>query len=180
MKYSTVTIGKGDLFAAAAWVALAAGLLEGVILTVTRSFPKVLAPYKASARLLWVAPLVDLVVFALAAVVLLAVLRLVRRGGWPEPKVALAVLLFLGWATVLETPKVLHPASVVVLTAGLTTVAVRAIGGRESALIGALRRRLVLIPVVLVVLAAAVWAADRLGERVRAGRLPAVQTGASR
>jgi hypothetical protein len=164
----------GDVLTIAVWTALGFGLVEGVLLDVSRSWPKVLAPYKASAHLLWVAPLVDIAMFgACAAAVWMALGLFQRLVGDRALILAWGLLLFAGAATVAVTLRVISPISAVLLAAGVSVAICRSLRGREAAVTLALRRRLVLVPIVLVVLCAGVLAWQSASERWRYGQLPA-------
>jgi arylsulfatase A-like enzyme len=159
-----------DILTAAVWCAAVFGVIEGVLLTVSRSWPRILAPYKASAHLLWIAPVVDIGLFAAAACVLAAGLARVPR--LRTFGVISGVFLFAGIATVLLTLKVMHIAAALILALGLTAAASRRLHGREAQTISWLRRRTLAIPVAVIVLAGTVAAWNAFAERRRFGRLP--------
>ena len=138
---------RQDSFVIAAWAATLFGLVEGSVLLICRAYPAVLAPYKVSVHALWIAPIVDLILFLAIALVLPTLLKPVRR--WlngSELLYAYGFFVFLGCFTILVTPRIIHWASLIILSLGLTVVAYRKLRGSEIALTGYLRRRLLWIP----------------------------------
>ena len=120
-------MSRSAILRLAVWMGLVSGFLEGVVLTATRSFPAILASFKGSIHLLWIAPLTEGIIFAGVGCLLAMA---VRR--WPSfgPRVP-AVVSFLGVFEVLSTPKILHPAAAIVLALGLaSTLASRLPAGR--------------------------------------------------
>ena len=166
----------GDSVVLAAWSAVSFGLVEGALLVWTRGMPRLHAPYKASNQLLWIAPLVDVVVFVAVAVLLPLAWRLLRR--WTaghENRLTAGAFLFLGMWTVLDTPGVLHPAASMVLGLGLAVATSRGLAGRERPLAAWLRGRTLWLPVLLAVAAAGVEGQRQWSERQALNRLPPVR-----
>lgn len=161
--------------AVAVWAALVTGLVEGTLLNFARFWPVVLAPYKASAHVLWVAPLLDIAIFGCLGLLLLVAMRL-------APAVVGSRALLLCWAgaalvgagTVAITLRAIHVLSAGLLAVGAAVATARAVSGREAVLASAARRRLLFVPVVLVLVAAAVFAWEYTAERRRFGQLPTV------
>ena len=94
----------------AAGIGSLAGLVEGLQLNLARSAPTILAPYKVSADILWVAPAINAIGFGLAG---LALASLARR--WVPKKadrILVSGLVAAGAAANLYTLKILHPVSV--------------------------------------------------------------------
>lgn len=159
---------KTDIFIIALWAATVFGLLEGIVLDIARAYPALLAPYKASAHLLWIAPVVDMPLFLLAALGLLVLLRLSRR--WTngiELTIAYGFFACIGAFSVIEAPKILNVPSTLLLSIGLGVVAFRSIRGSEGKLTQILRRRLLWIPVLIVLLGLGVFAYERASEAWR-------------
>ncbi|HEX6309671.1 MAG TPA: sulfatase [Longimicrobiales bacterium] len=164
--------------ALAAWAGLAFGLAEGAVLVVTRQFPKLRAPYKVSVDILWAAPLLHIVLYAALALLMWAVFRaLARSRTGAYLRWYARTLLFVGAVAVLNAPGVLHPASVVVLAAGLAV----AVGSRvrsDEQLAQRLGRRVLVVPIAILLIAAgtSAWRKGREAAAVRA--LPAATAGA--
>jgi len=70
---------KTDVFVVAIWSALGLGIVEGLALNIARAFPALAAPYKFSAHILWVAPVLNTALFLLVAAVLIPLLRRLRK-----------------------------------------------------------------------------------------------------
>jgi hypothetical protein len=157
-----------------AWHALAFGLVEGLLLNLARFWPPVLAPYKASAHVLWVAPLVDLATFGLFGVGVFLLLR-----AWRTPRLSPLLLVwgafaFLGMGTVAATLNVIHYASAALLGLGGSVAVCRFVAGRESTLTSGLRRWLILVPLTLLAVGGGVALSGAAGEAREFGRLPPV------
>jgi hypothetical protein len=171
---------KLDIFVIAAWSATAFGLLEGVLLNIARAYPALLAPYKASAQMLWLAPVVDLPLFLLAAVGLLILFKLAQKWtGGSELLITYSFFIFLGIFTLAEALKIIHLASAALLSVGLTVVFCRKLRGSEHRLTDFLRRRLVWIPVLLVVAALGVYGYEQGRESWEFHQLSTAPVGAS-
>ncbi|MBY0374967.1 MAG: hypothetical protein K2Q23_13300, partial [Bryobacteraceae bacterium] len=82
-------------FLIAAWAAIVFGLLEAIALQACRAFPALLAPYKSPVETLWIAPLLDLALFAMLALVLRVALS-----RWLGEARVHGVFFFLGVFTV--------------------------------------------------------------------------------
>jgi hypothetical protein len=167
-----------DVLTVSAWSAVVFGWFEGVLLSVSRAWPAVLAPYKASPHVIWIAPVVDLAVFALSGVIVwLAISRAPGRIRARGLTLVLAWFVFAGVTTLFFTLRLLHLAAVVVLALGAAVAVARAMGGREAQAVTSLRRRLLWLPIVLVVSAGATLAWEWASERYRAANLPPVAAG---
>jgi arylsulfatase A-like enzyme len=162
----------GRLWGLAVTSAVVFGVLEGLVLTFLRDYPALRAPYKVSPAALWVAPLVNLAVFASAGVCLRAVVR-VRRITDDRVllRLALATYLFLGVFAVLDAPGVLHRAAVGVLALGLAVAISRGVPLSMVAR-GATPAVSLVAALVVPALALGVIAAERTAEVREAGRLP--------
>lgn len=135
-------IGYREALALGALAGGIGGIGEGALLAAARPFPKLLAPYKVSLDILWVAPLVDVALFSLGAV---ALVWIMRRGSrlWPMSDVgALSFTLALGVALVWTTAlHVIHPLAALVLSLGVAAAFSRWWGRRQAPAAALLRRR---------------------------------------
>lgn len=157
---------KSDLFVIAAWAAAIFGFVEGLVLVICRAYPANVAPYKVSNDALWIAPVLDLMLFFLAAAGMLLLAKLGRKwlSGSRLPIFAYGVFIFLGIFAVLSVPKVVHLLSAAVLSLGLSVALCRKLSGFENGLTAFLRGRLIWIPALIVTAALGVsgyeWAAE--------------------
>lgn len=160
---------------AAVWGALLFGLLEGVVLALSRLSPPILAPNKVSNEILWVAPLVHLLVLSITALVAAAVYRFLpaRMRRWPPMRIAVGVFVFIGAFSAVVSPRLANTISTLVLALGLAVGATRLVSGKEARLERWMRRRLPWIPIALATVAIAVFAHGRLRERNAAAALGA-------
>jgi arylsulfatase A-like enzyme len=107
------------------------GLLEGLALVLTIPFPAILAPYKGSIHLLWVAPLLALPIYLCLVVAIASAVPVLRR--WQirvTPALVFSGLSFFGLWTIITVPKLLHPAASVLLALGIAVTLHRRIQGR--------------------------------------------------
>jgi arylsulfatase A-like enzyme len=170
---------KSDPFIIAAWAAVIFGVLEGIVLDIGRAFPVILAPYKTSAHVLWVAPVIDLALYLIAAAGMLFLGWLVNK--WVSERELLLNYGFfslLGFLTVLTAPKIIHPIGAIVLSFGLTVFLLRRIRGSEVQLIGFLRHRLIWIPIIIGVLALGVTVYEQAHEAWLYRQVPPAPVGA--
>jgi arylsulfatase A-like enzyme len=166
------------LIAFAVWSGLLFGVLEGVVLCVTHSYPAVRAAHKTSTDVLWMAPLLDIVAFLLAAGLLALVVH--RRHVSSEWLVRTSGLgmVFIGSATVLGTASVLHPVAVVLMSAGIVAaVSRRKTGDSPSAFARRLSSRMWLVPLIIGALIIGVRLARHVQELRAVGPAPAGQHG---
>ena len=166
---------KSTFFAIAAWAGLVFGVAEGAVLCLTRQFPVVLASYKTSPHVLWIAPLLDVVLFLLVAAVSLPVLRIFRARA--TPLIAVYIFGFLGWFAVISAPRIIHPASAAALAAGLAALFGRIPQGSADRRAMRLRRSVVLIPVAVAALAVGTGMVLRAREWWTFRHVPAVSNG---
>jgi hypothetical protein len=162
-----------DILIVSVWSATIFGILEGILLNVARAYPPMLAPYKASAHLLWIAPVEDVLLFLVAGIAIAVLIRLLRR--WrpvPEFKLVYGFFVFLGIFTVAETPKIIHILSVLVLSFGASIAVSQRIGGYERRLTDTLRRWIIWIPIAIAVLALSVHSFQLLHELWQYRQLP--------
>lgn len=168
--------GLAHRLTAALWIAVVAGLTEGVLATVLNAMPLLRAANKASASQIWITPLSNAVYFMLLATAAHGALRLARR--WAEPHEARLwwiPMLALASFTILDAPGVLHRWGAALLALGIGVAAARAIVPRESAIGAAFRRGVLLLPLIVLVAAGAVWGSRVVRERSAVAGLPAVQ-----
>lgn len=166
-----------DLLVLAVWTGAVTGWLEGLQLAVSRAWPTVLAPYKASVHLLWLSPLVDMATFTFAGASLWSLWQVLPRATrLRRPHVVYGLFVAGGAVTVGMTLRVLHWASCVLLAlgAGIALGRPLARGGRPR--IASLRRRLWWLPTGVVACALALMAWQWAQERWQATHLPPVGT----
>jgi arylsulfatase A-like enzyme len=164
---------RSDAFIIAAWAALFFGLIEGLILNITRSYPVILAPYKASAHVMWIAPLVDIAVFLLTGVgwfVLLSFkpVRNSRLSWW----LLYGFYIFLGAFAVLSAPELISDFSAIGLALGIIVGVVRKFSDSLERLTRFLRARVVWIPVPILLVALGVTGYAYGREELTYRRLP--------
>jgi arylsulfatase A-like enzyme len=165
---------KSDIFVVAAWSATIFGLMEGIVLIICRAYPANVAPYKVSNDALWVAPILDLVVFLVVASGVLLVVKLGRRwlsdSRWPF--FVYGIFIFLGLFAVISIPKIVHVLSAAVLSLGLSVALCRKLRGFEDQSAAFLRGRLLWIPVLIVAAAVSVSGYERAREWWQFRQLP--------
>lgn len=165
---------KSNIFVIAGWAATLFGLLEGAVLCITRGYPLIEAAHKVSAEVLWVAPLVDLPVFLVAALGLWLPFRLLRRRlGKSELLAIYGVFIWLGFYTVVTAPRVIQTFGAVMLSLGLTAVVCRSLRGSEDRLTASLRRGLAGVPLLIGVAWLGIFSYEALRETAQARALPA-------
>lgn len=169
-----------DVVTIAVWTAAVFGLAEGVLLDASRAWPRVLAPYKASAHLIWIAPAVDIVMFIALAGVLRLAAPFSGRLRTRHAMVCWTVFVFCGVATVVLALNVIHVLSAILLAAGVSVASTRWLTNREPRLRRALRRRVWTVPVALALMAVSVWSWEAWAEHRRYSRLPPVVHGQTR
>lgn len=163
-----------DGLVVAAWTAALGGLVEGLLLVVSRNWPQVLASHKASVHLLWIAPLMDIAVFGLLAIAYrLIVAWLPARVRQRALLWCFGVFIFCAVATAALALNVIHVASTVILALGAALWVVRTLDGREESAARQLRKRLLYIPIVIGTLALSVAAFEFVAEEMRYAHLPA-------
>jgi arylsulfatase A-like enzyme len=156
------------------------GLVEGLVLVICRAYPANVAPYKVSNDALWIAPILDLIVFFVAAAGMLLLMKLRRK--WLSssrlPNFAYGVFIFLGIFAVISIPKSVHLVSAAVLSLGLSVALCRKLRGFENGLTAFLRGRLVWIPALLIITALSVSGYEWARELWLFRRLPAATVSA--
>jgi len=170
---------KTDVWVVAIWSAVGLGMIEGLVLNITRAFPALAAPYKFSAHIMWVAPVLNTALFLLVAAILILPLRRLNR--WlpdKESLIVLGVFIFLGLFGIINAPKLTGSAPGALLALGLTVTLLRKMSGAEARLIAGLRRRLFLVPPIILLLVLGVAGYEKGSEWWRANRLPIARAGA--
>lgn len=158
----TVTERQSDPLVIAAWAGTIFGLLEGAVFCASRSFPLIQAAHKVSNEILWVAPVVDVTLFLLAAVALLLVRPLARRWlGRGYLNTVYGAFIVIGAYTVITAPSVINQVGAAVFSLGLAVVLCRRLRGWEIQVTQHLRRRLVWIPVLILAAGAGVAVYER-------------------
>ncbi len=171
---------NSDIFVIAVWAATIFGLLEGLMLVICRVYPTILAPYKVSTEVLYIAPILDLFLFSLVA---LGLFFLVRRGGkWLRSPDLLVLVygffIFLGVFAVISGPRIIHLLSAALLSLGLTVAFCRKLRGFENRLTIFLRGRLIWIPALIVTVALGVSSYEWIREYWLFRQLPVATKGA--
>lgn len=162
----------GELLRAAAAIGLATGFLEAAFRLAQR-----LAGRRTflSEDVAWMAPVADLVLFVLVALVALGVARALGRR--LDRRVFFGLLAFVAaLGPILAFPRI-HPAAGIVLAAGLGTAAGRGLGGRRGPVRWAGRALVPLLALLFVALAGA-RGRERLAERRALASLPDADPGA--
>jgi arylsulfatase A-like enzyme len=155
---------------AAAGIGSLAGLVEGLQLDLARSAPAILAPYKVSADILWVAPLVNGIGFALAGLVLAPLARrLVPR---LADRILASGLAGVAAAINLYTLKLIHPLSALLLALAIGVAVSRLSERRMQRLLGGAARLAIVTPLLIVVLLGGVRVSGILREKRAMAALP--------
>jgi arylsulfatase A-like enzyme len=158
--------------ASALWVAAISGMLEGLALVIGRGFPAIQAAHKVPPSALWIAPVVQVVLLAAAAVPFTIALSWLRRERF---RVAELIGTFAGFGALalFIGPGILHWVAVVVLSLAVGTGVGRAVAKGPPD--GSRLLRHPWIPVIAIgLLATATTATERWVERRRETTTPAV------
>ena len=164
-----------DLLTSATWAAVLFGLLEGALDIVLRGYPALQAAHKLGPAALWITPLGNLLILLPVAVVLALLAR-----SWPAAGTAPAawgVFGALGAMAVLRAPEVLHPVTVALLGLGVGTMVSRAVRAQGAGFVPMLRRRLLVLPALLLLALGGTQLEQRLTEQRRVAALPAAPAG---
>ena len=137
----------------AMWFGLVAGLLEGVGSFVLQKLGRIDGVWH---EILWVSPLFDALLFGVSAVALVLPYFIYRR----LPVVTLAVFLFATltlfiWIG-LALPWDLHPAALLLLSAGVASVVTRGVHQHRTALIRFWQRSLPVVAAITIIVLIAV------------------------
>ncbi len=119
---------------------------------------------KLGPMVVWMAPTMDLLWFAVPAL-LLAVLRLVRPQ-WVTLRLTVGGFLFLGFLTLLFVFDRLDHRAAVILAAGLATQGSRLCASRGAAFLGVIRRGRWVLPLLIALLAGGQYVLARRAERL--------------
>ncbi|MFN8666682.1 MAG: sulfatase [Gemmatimonadaceae bacterium] len=175
----SASLTRGRLVSLGVWAGFVSGLAEGVAHAIARGVPTIQSPYKVSLDVVWIAPLVNAVLFGVIAVALwIVALPFRRRLGARVDAALVGVLLFGGVAVPALTLKVLYLPSAVLLALGAAVVITRANAPRLIAASSTMSRRAVMLPIAVCCLALAIKGVVRLKERRVIGALPTVAQGA--
>lgn len=161
----------------AAGIGAIAGLLEGIQMSIARGAPTILAPYKVSADILWVAPALNAVWFFLAGLIATVVVR--RLVPDLANRILLSVLTGLAVALNLYTLKLLYPVSVGVLTVGVVVFCWRLSPESMRGIRRTCSRVAVASPVCIAILFGVVRIERELSERRAIAKLPSPAEGAT-
>lgn len=176
---SPAPLTRGRLVTLGVWFGFVSGIAEGVAHAVARSVPTIQSPYKVSLDVVWIAPLVNAVLFGVIALALSIVAPVLRRRFATRGDAFLVGILVFGAVAVPAlTLKVLYLPSAALLALGAAVVITRANAPRLVAASATLSRRAVLLPVAICCLALAIKGVVRLKERRAIGALPTVAQGA--
>jgi arylsulfatase A-like enzyme len=172
-----LSMQKSYTIVLAAWSATVFGLLEGIVLCISRAYPANLAPYKVSTHILWITPVVNLLFFTLIAFGILILGKWFRRRFQRSTLlIVVGFFVFIGIVTVITSPAIIHSISAVLLSLGLTVTIIRGLRGSENQLADYLRRRLAIIPLLIATIALGVAVYEDAGERWAFRKLPAAPT----
>ena len=156
------------------WIGLLTGFAEVIVLEMRlRVFRTLL---NTSRHVVWMAPLVDAILFSLIGLVL----ALAHRR-WPRivtPARAVGVLAFVGVKGVLFLFPQLHSWAATLIAAGVAVQAARFFGPRPEPIAAFVRKSATGLAAILVVLTLGFILQARFGERWALARLPAARPGA--
>jgi arylsulfatase A-like enzyme len=160
-----------QLLAIAASAGFIFGTAEGGVMSITRLFPAIAAPYTTSANILWVAPLLDVVLFILIAVLLVPLMRMLQRtrfANLASGAAAAGLFTFAGLGGALVSTHVLHIAAVILLAGGAGAAVARGVRSHPRVVRRAVRFAAV-IPILLFTLASATILTLHAAERTHGG-----------
>ncbi len=163
-----------DTLPLAMWSGLLAGVLEGVVFLVARDYPLINAAHKVSVDGMWLAPLLDTILWLFAGVALLPVWLLLSRFLPRQRVLQIAFVVFFApaFVTPLIAPEVLKPYGAGVLALGVSVALVRLIGERQEQCLTRFRKSWLLAPIAIALCFTGVKTWAWAGERVALGRLP--------
>jgi arylsulfatase A-like enzyme len=162
----------------AIWLALITGLVEGIGLLVAQKLRWLdweTLQRGVALEIVWIAPLVNLVVFGFVGAMLILVGRVLPR--LEIIRIAAFAFAFMAFADLVALTGRMLLYSVVIFAAGLATVAVRWFFAREDAAWGFLRSRLAGIVAVTLLALVGIEGGGWLFERIAIGRLPSAAPG---
>lgn len=163
----------GSLFAMAAWFGLVFGMTAGLglwLLSYLESPSSILGLSATNAHILWIEPMVDVVLFFLLALGLLALQGPLRR--WNLQWIGLGLFSFVAFLGLILLPARVHRSAAIVLALGLTVVLLRWARPRQDAVFAFLRGSLAYGIGLWLLLAAGLALSDFAGENLAARRLP--------
>lgn len=171
---------RPSLFVIAVWAGAIFGLLEGIVLCISRFSPLIQAAHKVSNSALWVAPLVDIPLFLAAAAAFLVALQFFGRYlGGRELLTAYGFFIFLGILTVITMPRMIQPWGAAVFSLGLAVVLMRRLSGSEEKVTRGLRSQSLWVPLILGLAAIGTWSFQSAKESLEARALPEAQPNAT-
>jgi arylsulfatase A-like enzyme len=157
----------------AVWFGLLSSLVEVSILAIQQRWHPIM---RLSRDFVWMAPLADVTLFAVAAIFLFALSRLLRRLD------ALALVLFfcslLASLNLLMLVPRLHHAAALVLSVGLAVQTMRGVSAHAASFCSLIRRTLVWMVGLVVALGFAVQGRQLLTQRQALAQLPAAPSSA--
>ena len=170
---------RGRIVSLGVWAGFLSGVGEGIAHAAARGVPTIQSPYKVSLDVLWLAPLVNAVIFGVIALVLsLVAPALRRRLGGKVDVLLVGTLVFGAVAVPAITLKVLYFPSALMLALGAAVIVTRANAPRLIAASATLSRRAIALPVLVACIALAIKGGVRLREGRVVGALPAAVAGA--
>jgi arylsulfatase A-like enzyme len=171
LKQPSTVLGRSLLIAG--WFALVFGLVEGAgLLYFVAQAPlnSSLGQKYVNAHILWIAPAIDLVLFAATACVVAVILRWVKESRRLTVMFGLFVFLTVfGWIIL---PIRLHRAAALILAVGLTVVFLRWVWKREQQMFSLIRRTTPALFAIWMVIAGALVGGERIREWMSIRNLP--------
>jgi hypothetical protein len=175
----SAALTRGRIVSLGVWAGFLSGVGEGIAHAAARGVPTIQSPYKVSLDVLWLAPLVNAVIFGVIALVLsLVAPALRRRLGGKVDVLLVGTLVFGAVAVPAITLKVLYFPSALMLALGAAVIVTRANAPRLIAASATLSRRAIALPVLVACIALAIKGGVRLREGRVVGALPAAVAGA--
>jgi arylsulfatase A-like enzyme len=178
MKNTGIGMDKKGPYLIAAWSALIFGIIEGVLLNISRMDPVILAPYKTSAHILWVSPLLDIFLFIVATPLFLLAIKIIGRWfTFDDLLVVYGIFSFGGAIAVISALKIIHPISAIIISLGLSTIIVRSLREKKLTALSFLNKNWYWIPVTIALLMIVVTSSEVAKEAWNYNKLPDARTG---
>jgi len=155
--------GSSRMTLAAAGIGAVSGLVEGLQLNLARGMPTVLAPYKVSADILWLAPALNALCFSVAGALL--VLLAVGRAARHAERIVASGLVGAAIAINLYTLKLIHPGAALFLALAIGVALWRLPAGTVQGLLRRAGQVALLTPLLVLAVFGAVRMQRTLGER---------------
>jgi arylsulfatase A-like enzyme len=168
-----------DLLALTIWFGVAAGLLDGIAFLILQTAGWVTWNMKESSvdqNILWASSLMDLTIFLIVGLGLLAVFLLLRPARW----MFWAIVVFgsIGCYALVSIPGRLRERGAMMLALGLATVLARVMTRDAAAWMERVRRSVVALLLVAIVIGIAAAGGDVVWEKYQESRLPPPPAGA--